>query len=270
MTAALDHPIYQELLAHLLELRFATTEQLARLTREHYGSSQSARRQTMRHLSKLEQHGQLLRLERRIGGWQHGSTPSIWALTTNGYRQVTGHSGTRQRPNLISTTFLEHLLAIAETRVIAYETVQRFPSAELRVETEPACWRNYLGPHGERLTLRPDLLMSVTTTEYLDRYFIEVDRATENPARVIAKCRQYVRYRRSGAEQRSSGAFPAVLWIVPTAKRRTQLRAHLEAAELPQDMFTVLTLDELPEIIRDGPPLTKQNNTRKENTPYES
>jgi hypothetical protein len=35
-------------------------------------------------------------------------------------------------------------------------------------------------------------------------------------------------------------------------------------------MFTVLTLDELPEIIRDGPPLTKQNNTRKENTPYET
>ena len=206
MTASLDHPIYQELLAHLLELRFATTGQLARLTREHYGSSQSARRQTMRHLSKLEQHGELLRLERRVGGWQHGSTPSIWALTTTGYRQATGHSGTRQRPNLISTTFLEHLLAIAETRIIAYETIQQIPSAELRVETEPACWRNYLGPHGERLTLRPDLLMSVTTPEYLDRYFIEVDRATENPARVIAKCRQYVRYRRSGAEQRSSGA----------------------------------------------------------------
>ena len=90
MTASLDHPIYQELLAHLLELRFATTEQLARLTREHYGSSQSARRQTMRHLSKLEQHGQLLRLERRVGGWQRGSSPSIWALTTTGYRQVTG------------------------------------------------------------------------------------------------------------------------------------------------------------------------------------
>ncbi|WP_125098440.1 replication-relaxation family protein [Leucobacter chromiireducens] len=270
MTALLDHPIYQELLAHLLELRFATTGQLARLTREHYGSAQSARRQTMRHLSKLEQHGQLLRLERRVGGWQRGSAQSIWALTTTGYRQVAGQARTRQRPNLISTTFLEHLLAIAETRIIAYETVQRIPSAELRVKTEPVRWRNYLGPHGERLTLRPDLLMSVTTPEYLDRYFIEVDRATENPARVIAKCWQYVRYRRSGAEQQASGAFPAVLWIVPTTKRRTQLRAHLVAAELPQSMFAVLTLDELSGIIRDGPPLTKQNNTRKENTPYET
>lgn len=268
MTGAFDHPTYQELLTHLLELRFATTEQLARLTREHYGSFRSARRQTMRHLSKLEHHGHVLRLERRVGGWQRGSTPSIWALTTTGYRQVTGQVRTRQRPNLISTTFLEYLLAIAETRVIAYETIQRFPSAELHIETEPACWRNYLGPHGERLTLRPDLLMSVTTPEYLDRYFIEVDRATENPARVIAKCWQYVRYRRSGAEQRSTGAFPAVLWIVPTTKRQAQLRAHLEAAELPQDMFTVLILDELPEIIRDGPPLTKQNNTRKEDTTH--
>ena len=90
MTGAFDHPTYQELLTHLLELRFATTEQLARLTREHYGSFRSARRQTMRHLSKLEHHGHVLRLERRVGGWQRGSTPSIWALTTTGYRQVTG------------------------------------------------------------------------------------------------------------------------------------------------------------------------------------
>lgn len=268
MTAGLDHPIYQELLEYLLELRFATTEQLSRLTKKHYGSARSARRQTMRHLAMLEHHGHVLRLERRVGGWQRGSTPSIWALTTTGYRQVTGQVRTRQRPNLISTTFLSHLLAIAETRVIANETVQRFPSAELHIETEPACWRNYLGPHGERLTLRPDLLMSVTTTEYVDRYFIEVDRATENPARVIAKCWQYVRYRRSGAEQRSTGAFPAVLWIVPTTKRQAQLRAHLEAAKLPQDMFTVLTLEELPDIIRYGPPHTKQNNTRKENTTH--
>ena len=268
MTAALDHPIYQELLTHLLELRFATTEQLARLTKEHYGSARSARRQTMRHLAMLEHHGQVLRLERRVGGWQRGSAPSIWALTTTGYRHTTGQGSARQRPNLISTTFLSHLLAIAETRVIANETIQQIPTAELRIETEPACWRNYLGQHGERLTLRPDLLMSVTTTEYVDRYFVEVDRATENPARVIAKCWQYVRYRRSGAEQRSTGAFPAVLWIVPTTKRQAQLRAHLEAAELPQDMFTVLILDELPEIIRDGPPLTKQNNTRKEDTTH--
>lgn len=270
MTAPLDYPIYRELLAHVHELRFATTEQLARLTKEHYVSARSARRQTMRHLAKLEQHGQLLRLERRIGGWQRGSAPSIWALTTAGSRHVTGQGRARQRPNLISTTFLEHLLAVAEARVMATEVVEQIADAELRIETEPVCWRSYLGPHGERLTLRPDLLMSVTTTEFLDRYFVEVDRATENPARVIAKCWQYVRYRRSGAEQRASGAFPAVLWIVPTAKREAQLRAHIQAAELPRGMFLVLTLDQLPEVVRDGPPLTKQNNTGKENNPHET
>lgn len=33
-------------------------------------------------------------------------------------------------------------------------------------------------------------------------------------------------------------------------------------------MFVVLPLDELRDTIRDGPPLTKQNNTRKENITY--
>lgn len=260
MTSSPDYPTHRTLLQFLLELRFATTEQLARLTISEYGSRRSAIRQTTRHLTALEKPGLVLRLERRVGGWQGGSAPTIWALTTSGHRAITGQSGGRQRPQLISTTFLEHLLTIAETRIVAAETARAVTGASLTVQTEPTCWRSYLGPHGQQLTLRPDLHLTVTTSEYTDNYFVEVDRATENPARVIATCWQYVRYRRIGTEQKARGAFPAVLWIVPTENRREQLRTHIAAAELPAGMFHVLTLTDLPEVIHDGPPLTNQNN----------
>lgn len=260
MTISLDYPTHRTLLQFLLELRFATTEQLARITASEYGSRRSAIRQTTRHLTALENHGLMLRLERRIGGWQGGSAPAIWALTTSGHRAIAGQGGGRQRPQLISTTFLEHLLAIAESRIIAGETVRAVTGASLIVQTEPTCWRTYLGPHGQQLTLRPDLHLTVTTSRYNDSYFVEVDRATENPARVIATCWQYLQYRHTGAEQKAHGVFPAVLWIVPTQKRGEQLRTHIAAAELPSNMFHVLTLTDLPEVIRDGPPLTNQNN----------
>ena len=269
MTMSLDYPTHRTLLQLLLELRFATTDQLARLTAGEYGSRRSAVRQTTRHLTRLENRGLLLQLERRVGGWQGGSAPTIWALTTSGHRAITEQSGGRQRPQLISTTFLEHLLAITESRIIAVETVRTIPDASLTVQTEPVCWRSYLGPHGQALTLRPDLHLLVGASKYTDSYFVEVDRATENPARVIDTCWQYVQYRRTGTEQKVHGVFPAVLWIVPTEKRRGQLRQHITTAELPTSMFHVLTLTDLPEVIRDGPPLTHQNNdTRKGEQPH--
>lgn len=139
-------------------------------------------------------------------------------------------------------------------RLVATETIRTIPQASLAVQTEPACWRRFLGPHGQPLTLRPDLHLAITTPAYHDRYFIEVDRATENPARVIAACQRYVHYRQLGIEQQATGLFPAVLWIVPHQARRTQLARHLAEAQLPDGLFHSLTLAELPALLRDGPP----------------
>lgn len=254
-------PVQIALLDRLLTLRFATTVQLSRLDQPSYGSRRSALRQTTRHLSTLESVGLVLRLDRRVGGWPGGSGPSVWALTTSGYHQATGTFGTRQRPRLLSTTFLEHLLAVAEARVVIEETARTLQGAEVRIDGEPACWRTYLGAHGQRLTLRPDLRFECTTPEFRDSYFTEVDRATENPARVIAKCLQYQHYRRTGHEQQESGAFPAVLWLVPHLKRRDQLTRHIADADLAPGMFHVLTLDDLPNMLRVGPTTTPRKET---------
>src|SRR5690625_2375450 len=107
------YPTHIRLLDLLLIHRFATTIQLARFTEKLYKSHRSAVRQTLRHLRVLEQQGMITRLERRVGGWQAGSSVSIWTFTTRGYRHRTGIRK-RQRSKHLSTTFLAHSLAVTE------------------------------------------------------------------------------------------------------------------------------------------------------------
>lgn len=248
-----SYPVHQELLGRLRIHRFATTHQLSRFTTHHYGSQRSALRQTLRHLQKLENRELVVRLERRIGGWQGGSSVSIWALSTSGYRMVAGTSR-RQRPQAISTTFLGHLLAATEVSLVFTETIQGMDRWKVGIYQEPACWRDYVGAHGQVITLKPDLAVEITGPDFTDRYFVEVDRATENPARVVRKTRVYGDYLRSGVEQEKTGMFPAILWLVPTEKRRDQLRRYLSSEpDLPSDLWIVLTLEDLPHLVRDGP-----------------
>lgn len=250
----LDHPIYDQLLYLIYEHRFATTRQLARFTRGEYSSARSALRQTTRHLKTLSEHYLVMPLERRVGGWQHGSAVSIWTLTTPGHARLTGRQ-TRKRPRPLSTHFLEHHLAVTEAHLIGTETVRSHRELAVnRVEFEPQCWRSYLGPHGERRTLKPDMFLQVTSPEYVDSYYLEIDMATENPARVIRKSMQYQAWKQRGTDQETLGAFPKVLWLAPHAKRQEQLGRHLkEDPAIHDDLFKVITLDDLPRVIALGP-----------------
>lgn len=247
------NPIHDQLLSLLKVHRFATTHQLVRFTLDRYGRESSARRQTLRHLETLEDHKLITRLERRVGGWQGGSSVSVWALTTAGYRMVT-HVSRRQRPHAISTTFLDHILATTETSLRFEEIVRTSQYGQIVIKQEPACWRYYTGRLGQLVTLKPDLDVEITGDEFTDRYFVEVDLATENPARVIAKTRAYGDYLRTRKEQEETGVFPAVLWIAPTIKRRDQIRQHLaREPDLPNDLWIAITLDDLEFLINDGP-----------------
>lgn len=245
-------PIHALLLQTIHEHRFADTHQLTRLTMHRYGNRRSAIRQASRHLRELQRQLYLVRLERRIGGWQGGSGVSIWTLSTKGLRHLSG-SSRRVRPHHHTTTFLRHHLAITETRVTLHEAARQFHRG-LEVEVEPNCWRRYLDGHGGANTLKPDLAATITSDDYVDRYFIEVDRDTENPVRVIAKCWRYLHYQRSGTEQREHGVYPAVVWLVPHEARKYQLvKAISNEPGLPKDLFTVITMPELQQLVRDGP-----------------
>lgn len=243
------------LLALVAAHRFATTTQLARLTALEYASPGSALRQTQRHLASLAQQRLLTSLERRVGGWQGGSAVTIWAATTRGHRRMAAAEGEevprRQRPREVSTTFLDHLLAITEVRTSIEEAVRQEADTEAAVALEPDCWRTALSPSGQVQVLRPDLAVTITSPAYEDRYLMEVDRATENPGRVIATC---WRYQEHQAQASDGGVFPLVVWLVPTDRRRHRLeRAIAHSTGLLRDLFRVIRLDQLPTLIHGGP-----------------
>ena len=254
------HPMQARLLALVAAHRFATTTQLARLTAPEYASSASALRQTQRHLASLAQQRLLTSLERRVGGWQGGSAVTIWAATTRGHRLVAAENGEdedaprRQRPREVSTTFLDHLLAITEVRTSIEEAVRQEADTEAAVALEPECWRTALSPSGQVQVLRPDLAVTITSPAYEDRYLVEVDRATENPGRVIATCWRYQEHQATSAQASDDGVFPLVVWLVPTDRRRHRLeRAIAHSTGLLRDLFRVIRLDQLPTLIHGGP-----------------
>ena len=252
------HPMQARLLALVAAHRFATTTQLARLTAPEYASSASALRQTQRHLASLAQQRLLTSLERRVGGWQGGSAVTIWAATTRGQRLVAADEGEevprRQRPREVSTTFLDHLLAITEVRTSIEEAVRQEADTEAMVALEPECWRTALSPSGQVQVLRPDLAVTITSPAYEDCYLIEVDRATENPGRVIATCWRYQEHQATSAQASDGDVFPLVVWLVPTDRRRHRLeRAIAHSTGLLRDLFRVIRLDQLPTLIHGGP-----------------
>ena len=248
------HPMQARLLALVAAHRFATTTQLARLTAPEYASPASALRQTQRHLASLAQQRLLTSLERRVGGWQGGSAVTVWAATTRGHRLVAAEGEEmprRQRPREVSTTFLDHLLAITEGRTSIEEAVRQEADTEAAVALEPDCWRTALSPSGQVQVLRPDLAVTVTSPAYEDRYLVEVDRATENPGRIIATC---WRYQEHQAQASDGDVFPLVVWLVPTDRRRHRLeRAIAHSTGLLRDLFRVIRLDQLPTLIHGGP-----------------
>ena len=252
------HPMQARLLALVAAHRFATTTQLARLTAPEYASPASALRQTQRHLASLAQQRLVTSLERRVGGWQGGSAVTVWAATTRGHRLVAADEGEevprRQRPREVSTTFLDHLLAITEVRTSIEEAVRQQTDTEATVALEPECWRTALSPSGQPQVLRPDLAVTITSPAYEDRYLIEVDRATENPGRVIATCWRYQEHQATSAQASDGGVFPLVVWLVPTDRRRHHLeRAIAHSTGLLRDLFRVIRLDQLPTLIHGGP-----------------
>ena len=252
------HPMQARLLALVAAHRFATTTQLARLTALEYASSASALRQTQRHLASLAQQRLLTSLERRVGGWQGGSAVTIWAATTRGHRLVAADEGEevprRQRPREVSTTFLDHLLAITEVRTSIEEAVRQEADTEAAVALEPDCWCTALIPSGQVQVLRPDLAVTITSPSYEDSYLVEVDRATENPGRVIATCWRYQEHQATSAQASDGDVFPLVVWLVPNDRRRHRLeRAIAHSTGLLRDLFRVIRLDQLPTLIHGGP-----------------
>ena len=243
---------------HLLELidvhHYATTRQLAGLVNlgHAYASARSALRQTARRLSRHRSLGLVDHLARHIGGVRAGSSGFVWHLTEPGHRLLHPDSG-RRRHSEPSLTFLNHTVAITEARLVIQQTLEQTGDELLLLHTEPACWRSWLGPGGGTRWLKPNLeIISRMADGQEDHWLIEVDLATENPARLLATCHRYHNHLRSGTEQARLGYYPQVLWLCNQPTRANWLREHIAAdAGLLDELFIVAgSKEELQEVVR--------------------
>jgi hypothetical protein len=246
-----------DILESVRSFKYLTTRQLAR---QHFGLEPREKvipRNANGALSRLREFGLLSNLERRIGGVRAGSGGHVWQITDLARRLLQDHLGeksaARVRAFEPSSTFLEHTLAVAEVVLSLREEEARGIFRVTRLQVEPESWRSYLGPSGETRWLKPDLAVVTTVDGFEDHWFIEIDRATEPPNRIVKKCLQYQEYRRSEREQARHGVFPAVVWVVPNARRLSQLRGRVGSDVANKDrLFSVVTADELSALVVAG------------------
>ena len=254
------------ILKDLEQFRLLSTRQLQRLRFAGHVSISSATRTAVRVLGRLERHGLIVRLPRRVGGAIRGSAATIWQLASTGERLLRRLNGDPGRRRYVepSLQFTAHTLAVADVGVAVLEATYKDEFELLELEAEPECWRDYLNAAGGREWLKPDLFVVTADTDFESHSFIEVDRDTEHLPAVLRKCESYQRYWRTGIEQARRGLFPAVVWIVPGEARAGKLRAAIRAhPTLTDDLFHVTTETEAMRIIGPG----TENEPLKGGTP---
>ncbi len=201
----------------------------------------TATRLANRVLLRLEAHGFIARIDRRVGGPLRGSAATTWHLAATGERLLRARRGEPGRRRYVtpSRDFLAHTLAVAEFAVATKEAELRGEIDVLELDTEPSCWRPFHGPVGV-VTLKPDLFVVIANREVEAHVFVEIDRGTEHLPAVIKKCRTYQHYRQTGIEQEASGVFPAVLWITPDPERARKLQIAIRREpDVPTDLFAI-------------------------------
>jgi hypothetical protein len=236
-------------------LKYATSRQIERLHfRESHRTPLATSRAANRCLTRLYHLHLIDRLERRVGGTQAGSGSFVWLLAPAGKRLV-GESD-RRRSRDPSRVHLAHVLDVADLVVRLHEHARASIGAVelLAVETEPACWRQFVGHYGARVLLKPDLRTTLGIGEHELHWFIELDRGTEHRSALTRKINAYVAAWRDGGEEVRAGVFPRVLWVVPDDHRAEVIaEACATTNGVPEGMFAV-SVTEQAVIVLTAPP----------------
>jgi hypothetical protein len=258
----------QAILDFLSRHSYATTSQIQRRYFTAHATRTAATRSTIRVLDRLLRQRLVNRLERKIGGHTRGSAAYIWYLDAAGERLTRREGGPRRRYIDPGLPFLEHSLQVTETVVTLHERAGSNDVEITKLQVEPDAWRSFLTSRGTTSILKPDLFVTLTSTEFDDHWYLEIDRGTESLPVLIQKCRTYAAYKATGQAQAEHGVFPRVLWIVPTQRRVARLTAAIQGDQgLSERIFTVITPDRLVATIRDPETASSPEPRKEERTP---
>jgi hypothetical protein len=143
------------------------------------------------------------------------------------------------------------VLDVADLVVRVHECARTDPTIEaVNVQTEPTCWRPFVGAHGARVLLKPDLRLTIATGEQELHWFVELDRGSEHRPVLTRKLNAYLAAWRDGGEQARAGVFPRVLWVMPDDQRADVIRSVWQSLPgVPSGIFLATTSDQAVEAL---------------------
>jgi hypothetical protein len=140
----------------------------------------------------------------------------------------------RRSPWTPSHQYLRHHVAVTEIFVGLTEAAARGEGELLTFDTEPKCWRRFVGPGSETLVLKPDAYVVTATAAFEDAWALEIDLSTESPSVLWRKVTTYLAYRQSGREERERGVFPLIAFVVPDERRAAVVAQVLSSLPTPE------------------------------------
>jgi Replication-relaxation len=230
-------------LSFVSDCRLASGSQLVRrfwLTPERNDPRARAGRRALKRLADWRV---LDTLPRRVGGERAGSAGMLYTVGVAGAKLLARRGQPANRLQAPGALYIAHTLACTELVVALGEANRTGALACIEIQSEPTCWRTFLAGMGARLTLKPDLYLRIAVPggTYEDRWFIEIDLATEASGTITSKAKRYLSHRRAGGEQ----VYPRVLWAVPDTHRTEQIHEALDRLPTPaRHMFTTCLFTE--------------------------
>jgi hypothetical protein len=232
----------RDVLLFVQSLRLVSGSQLRR---RFWPGDESAARAARRALARLVTWRVLDRIDGRRGGVRAGSEGFVYVVGAAGHRLLSRIGFAGKRAGAPGERYVAHTLAIAETVVGLHEAQATGALDLIEVQTEPTCWRPFLGLMGARVVLKPDLFLRLGAGRVdEDRWFVEIDLATEAVGTIAAKLKRYGQHFRSGEEQRREGVYPRVIWATPDMRRAGVLNDALDRLDADTKRLHVVTVQE--------------------------
>lgn len=238
------------LIALLAKLHLATGNQLTRAVWP--AASPATARSARRSLKRLVEWRVLARLDRRVGGLGRGSSSYTYALDVAGQRLLR-LEGSPRRPHLPGPPMWRHALMVTEVYVRVLESLAGTDRRLVEWEGEPTSWRDFSGPYGDLVRLKPDGFLRIDGPKFADYYWLEADTGTQSRSVLRAKLHAYRRHASSGLEQLGhDGVYPQIVFVTRTPARQSVIVDIF--GELPTEawrLFAVGQLEDVPRLFGD-------------------
>jgi hypothetical protein len=237
MRAAVDRPLSprdRQVVELVGRFRLMTAEQIRSVAFGGLASKTPADRT----LARLTAAGYLARLARFVGGFGGGSGQFVYQLGRAGWR-LTGKGGGYRPLRVVDV----HTLTITECYVQLAALEQAGRLTVVGFTPEPASHLTVAG-----VPLTPDAYAEVgdPVRRLKYRYWLEIDRDTENADTLRGKCVRYWKAYKAWEED----VFPYVVFVVPDERRRREVERVIAGGPAEaQILFQVYPLEILAEVI---------------------